>query len=102
MADLYDFCAYRTKHLLEGNFRQVQRVHRNLVDFDNNFSMIGNFLEKIANTLRSADLYLQRHKRVCKKVQMRNEECQKALACYDIEELIKMRDKLSEATSRRA
>lgn len=102
MGETYDFCAYRASHLPEILSRQMARVREDLANRDAHLLAVDERLEKYAEVLKSINLELQKHRLTCEKSQALNEECEEALTQDDLDQLIELRDRLTEALLHRA
>jgi len=97
MGRTYDLNTYRARHLPKRLSRQMARVRQDLIDHQNHLSAVEERLKEYANILKSMNLELQRHQEVCEKSQTLNEKCEQALTEDDLDQLIKLRDKLAAA-----
>jgi len=93
----YDFCAYRASHLPERLSRQMARVRQDLIDHHAYLSAVDERLEEYSDVLKSINLELQKHRLACEKSQALNEQCEQALTQDDLDQLIELRDQLTEA-----
>ncbi|MBT4934245.1 MAG: hypothetical protein HOL66_14100 [Rhodospirillaceae bacterium] len=101
MAQLYDFCTYRTNRLLGYFSRQAATVRLHLNSNRPHLTTIGQWLDKYSNTLRLFNFKLHEQQLACRQSLMFNEKCQQTLDRLDFEELVEFRDCLESRISKK-